>query len=94
MTDTTAAPPSPWFDVVKAAIPYVGQALVLIVTFGVGYLTNAYVNKPHLAIEAADKPRPVPVVSLSDVDHSLQTYCGEVKTLLLERLPAQKKPSR
>lgn len=93
----TAVPPvpSPWWDIVKTATPYIGQVLVIVATFAGGYLTNAYVNKPRLVIAAADPPRPAPMVAIADLDHLLgmheERIVGDVKAavkqLLDERLP-------
>lgn len=90
MTDATAAPaPSPWLDIVKAAMPYLGQIMVLLVTFGTGMYAQHVLQKPF-TLQAADGPKPTPMVSAGDVDHIVQQHCADIRGLLLERLPAPK----
>lgn len=58
-------------------------------------VTAATAPTPHLVLQAADapKPVPVPVVSMGDVDHALQLHCGRVEGKVdevLRRLPEMK----
>lgn len=96
MADTTApVPPSPIWDLLKTATPYIGQLLILLATFGTGMVTQHVLQKPG-SLPAADRSAPTPLVSVGDVDHIVKERCDTVGAqlqLILERLPA-KKPGR
>ncbi len=89
MTDTAAPAPTPWLELLKASIPYVGQVLVVVVTFATGWYANTHLTKKPVYEPA----RPAPMVALQDVDDVVRVHCGEIK-LLLEKLTAPKPASR
>jgi hypothetical protein len=97
MTDAPAPSPiAPYWDLLKSMAPSLGQCLVLIVTFATGVLTTVatqYAARPHIVIPAADPPRPVPMVSASDVDNIVNLHCTEVRTKvdeILSRIPPKR----
>jgi hypothetical protein len=92
MTDTTAPATTWWVDLLKAYSPSLGQCFVIVVTFATAIGTTLLTQQATAPykLDAADRPRPTPIVSLSDVDRSLEIHCGEVRGTLatiLARLP-------
>lgn len=98
MADTAAPAPSPMWDTLKALAPSIGQSLVMIVGLLVAVGTTYLVAKPappHLVIQAADKPKPVPIDETATLDHLLGVHASKIsgeiaalRAMIEERFPA------
>lgn len=84
MTETTSPPLVPGAGLWQALTPYLGQALILLVTALIGaggtLFTQWVTKKPEAAgpIPAMDRPLPTPIASLESVDEIVKTHCAAV----------------